>query len=437
MTREETNEASGRGVAGAARWVQATRAFASRHLDMRPSKGLTRGGIVTELLERRLSRRRFLARSTAAATGAAALITGCTSGGEKNPGTSAGTSGGGTAPPSPQATASGQAAAPALTTENFERAHQYSVARGGLGMLVMKGADLLFERYATAEQVHRLASGTKSFSGAIAVAAIEDGVLHGFDELVSDTITEWQHDAAAPGKKDITTRQLLSLTSGLEPATSLLQGERTRDNRYRAALGVELTMNPGTAFMYGPSHFYVFGELMRRKLQSRNETPLDYLTRRVLDPIGLRIAQWSKDEAGNPHMPAGAYLAAREWAKYGRLIKQRGMWQGKKILDSAILAECSRGSAVNPGYGLTFWLGLPITPKIVTTCSAPPRDAAFPSDLVEAAGHGKQRLYIIPSLDLVVVHQAESATFRDREFLSLLLGAEPPVAGTAVDGQSD
>ncbi len=399
------------------------------HTDMR---ALSRP-IGTRLAGLPLTRRRFLTRSALMAGGAASILAGCADG-EKAP-----DPGGDGTPANQERQVSAPPSQVTLDPGNFERAVEYSFARGGVGILVMQGPDVTFERYATDEQIHRLASGTKSFSGAIAVAAVEDGLLEGFDELVSDTITEWQEDVDArnPEKAVVTIRQLLSLTAGLEPATSLLQGARSRENRYLAALDAEQVMPLGTAFIYGPSSFYIFGELMRRKLLSRNESPLDYLTRRVFTPIGLQVAQWVKDDAGNPHIPAGAFLAAREWAKYGLLIKQGGTWEGRKVLDSAILAECLHGSEINPGYGLTFWLGVPITPKIVTSCSAPPRDSKFPADLVLAAGHGKQRLYIIPSLDLVVVHQAESPAFRDREFLALLLGVEPSADDTTADGQSD
>ncbi|MBI5284884.1 MAG: serine hydrolase [Chloroflexi bacterium] len=375
-----------------------------------------------------VSRRRFIAGSAAAAAGAAALLAGC--GGDKLDDAGSGTAAAAGATPTPPSL-------PSLDPANFERAAQYSFENSGVGVLVMRGHDIAFERYATEEQTHRLASGTKSFCGAIAAAAVQDGILSGFDEIVSDTITEWQHDARDPGKAGVTIRQMLSLTAGLEPATSLLQGPRSRENRYLAALDAELMMPPNTAFIYGSSSFFIFGELMRRKLESRNEGPLDYLMRRVLDPIGLRVGTWAKDDAGNPHMPNGAILAAREWAKFGLLIKQGGTWEGRQILDPALLAECFRGSAVNPGYGLTFWLGLPVTPKIVTSCSAPARDTAFPEDLVLAAGHGKQRLYIIPSLDLVVVQQAESSTFRDREFLSLLLGLNETATNARPAGGSE
>src|SRR5207249_4935391 len=58
---------------------------------------------------------------------------------------------------------------------------------------------------------HRLASGTKSFSGAMLAAAVEDGLLK-LDEKVADTITEWKNDQR---KSQITIRHLLSLTSGI------------------------------------------------------------------------------------------------------------------------------------------------------------------------------------------------------------------------------
>ena len=56
---------------------------------------------------------------------------------------------------------------------------------------------------------------------------------------------------------------------------------------------------PGTRFEYGPVPFQVFGELMTRKLRSKNESVKDYLRRRILDPIGLKVAFW-RDYNGQP-----------------------------------------------------------------------------------------------------------------------------------------
>ena len=112
-----------------------------------------------------------------------------------------------------------------------------------------------------------LASGTKSFAGVMLAAAIEDKLVSGFDEKVSDTITEWRSD---PRKRRITVRQLLSLTGGVEV------GPNGRPPAYSAAVGFPSRYEPGETFEYGPVPFQAFGELMRRKLAPRNESVAGY-----------------------------------------------------------------------------------------------------------------------------------------------------------------
>ncbi len=79
----------------------------------------------------------------------------------------------------------------------------------------MRRGEVIFEDYApewNADKPHLLASGTKSFSGVLAVCAVQDHYLE-LEERVADTLVEWKDD---PDKNRITIRQLLSLCSGLE-----------------------------------------------------------------------------------------------------------------------------------------------------------------------------------------------------------------------------
>ena len=281
----------------------------------------------------------------------------------------------------------------------FRSAADYLKSRNGHAMLVFHKDELIFEEYFNgwaADKAHRLASGTKSFSGALFAAASEDGLLE-IDEPVSKTITEWRDD---PKKEDITLRQLLSLTSGLEP------GDNGDVLDYSSAIDAKVIDRPGNKFRYGPNAFMIFGEVMKRKLAKDNESPLDYLKRRILTPIGLEFGFWRHTDEGNPHLPSGAFITAREWAKFGLLIQHHGEWHGDQILDPKLLAECFQGSKANPGYGLTFWLG---------------RGEGMPDDLVMAAGAGKQKLYIIPSMDLLIVQLAEAKRYQENEFLKLAL----------------
>ncbi|MCV5232780.1 serine hydrolase, partial [Escherichia coli] len=64
-------------------------------------------------------------------------------------------------------------------------------------MIVWKNGRIIFEEYQNGHKPDdpwMLASGTKSFSGVLLAAAIEDGIISGFDEKVADTITEWKGD---------------------------------------------------------------------------------------------------------------------------------------------------------------------------------------------------------------------------------------------------
>jgi CubicO group peptidase (beta-lactamase class C family) len=165
-------------------------------------------------------------------------------------------------------------------------------------------------------------------------ASIEDKLIKSFDEKVSDTISEWKTDAR---KSKITLRQLLSLTSGIDT------GENGRPPLYAAALGFPVKYEPGAMFEYGPAPFQIFGEVMRRKLLPKNETALDYLKRRVFSPIGLIVASWTHQN-GQPNIPSGAFLTAREWARFGQFLENGGRWNGKQIVSKKLLDECFKGT---------------------------------------------------------------------------------------------
>ncbi|MBC8134894.1 MAG: serine hydrolase [Fibrella sp.] len=217
----------------------------------------------------------------------------------------------------------------------YARAADYSAAHGGMSVLVLKDGVPVYERYEgdySASKSHQLASGTKSFWGVLAACAVQDGILKSLDEPAADTITEWKSD---PQRSQITVRHLLSFTSGLKPAERLFARPDVKD-RYAFAINQPAIAKPGTKYQYDDVHLYAFGGLLTRKLAAKAkregrspEDVLAYLDRRVLKPIGLRYDRWARDAAGNPALPYGAVLSAREWAKFGELIRLDGKWKGE------------------------------------------------------------------------------------------------------------
>src|SRR6266581_903795 len=194
-------------------------------------------------------------------------------------------------------------------------AAMYSESKRGVSMLVMQNGRTIFEHYAnggSASGRWPIFSGTKSFWGIAALAAVHDGLFR-LDDLVSDTITEWKSD---PRKSGITIRQLLDQTDGIEGA-SRLQRASIRD-RNAMAIRLPTVAEPGAAFIYGPSHLQIFSELLRRKFKGR--ATISYIEGHVSDRLRIRHLNYKKDARGNPLPATGFELTAREWARYGELV---------------------------------------------------------------------------------------------------------------------
>jgi CubicO group peptidase (beta-lactamase class C family) len=313
-----------------------------------------------------------------------------------------------------------QTAPKSLDSAAIQSALEYSKGLDGLSLLVMQAGKIVFEDYHNGfgkDDSHLLASATKSFAGVMLAALIEDKLIGSFDDKVARTITEWAADSR---KSQITFRELLSLTSGLDP------GPIGRIIGYAQAVQSAAVNAPGTTFQYGPAPYQIFGEAVKRTL--KGETPLEYLTRRIFKPIGLDVTGWRFGQDNNPAMATGATLKAGEWAKFGEFIRRRGIWEGRRIVRADLIEELLKPTAANPSFGIGFWLEATSDIDVEESGRIIRRDAAgaaaapkSPFKIVMSAGAGKQRLYIIDALDLVVVRQGKASAFNDAEFLTRLL----------------
>ena len=194
--------------------------------------------------------------------------------------------------------------------------------------------------------------------------------------------------------------------------------------RYNLAARYE----PGTHFEYGPVPFQVFGEVMTRKLKAERRdghaisasphSRPDRLEGRVLANGRRAAAAAAGGEPDGPRM-------GKIWPvpEKRRQVEWQTARSGKKLLD-----ELVTGSAANPAYGISFWLNREGTGPSGANLPRRAMDEISSNgvsdgakDLFMAAGAANQRLYIIPSLDLVVVRQGQLAQYDDREFLKRLL----------------
>jgi CubicO group peptidase (beta-lactamase class C family) len=301
-----------------------------------------------------------------------------------------------------------------VTAETCAAAQQYNRDTGGVSMLVWVDGQVVCEDYVAGtgpDDSRELWSCTKSFCGAMAAAAIEDGLISSWDEGLVGTIPEWTEDER---KSLITLRQLLSLTSGIQAD---LEGGGTPT--YAESLLVPAIYDPGTVWEYGSVPYQIFGEYLRRKLDPAYVDPLAYFEDRILEPIGAVYGAWTRGSDDMPHLPWGSQWVPRQWIKYGELVRLGGYWPPaeEQVVAQELLDEAYHHSAIKDDYGLTWWLPVPGVPT-------------KPCDAVMAFGLGTQKLYVVRSLELVAVRQTDSnfqtLFFEDDAFLDALLAPPNP-----------
>jgi CubicO group peptidase (beta-lactamase class C family) len=312
-----------------------------------------------------------------------------------------------------------------LSAASMEAAASYSASHGGMGTLIKQHGKIAYEG-GNVNEAHKIYSGTKAFWVLAALAAQEEGILN-LDERVSATIPEWQADARKAG---ITVRQLISFTSGMEPKFEL-HGNGFAD-RDRIAINASIVGGTGSSFIYGPAALQVFAEVFKRKLSAHGQSLTGYLERKVLRPLGLGPQRYLSDGAGNPLIATGFLLSATQWSRMGDLI----LAHGRPVLSGSELDQCFHGYGPNHAFGIGFWNNRNAGAGGRETDIEDILDQKWslqdwhgiclcreaPGDTVAAVGSGYQRLYVIPSLDLIAVRLGNFTRFSDAEFLRKLLG---------------
>ncbi|MES2097844.1 MAG: serine hydrolase [Pseudomonadota bacterium] len=358
----------------------------------------------------------------------------------------------GTSADSPPVAATLPRPATAGETASYANAAAYSDSKQGEAVVVMRYGRVVYSHYTSgyANTAHALASGSKSFSCALEGFAEQDGLL-ALTDRASSVITDWQSD---PDKSKITVLDLLSLQSGLTGNPAYLPLTASTLDTYQLAVTETDSYAPGQAFVYDPLSFQNFAMIFQLRSGggyggngqvTGGTDPVDYLQTKLFTPLGIPASAygWGRDAKNHPQMAGGASFAATDWLKYGQFALQRGTWQSNRLLPAATIDYCT-GGYKNPaflGYGVTWWLNAHTAGTYDPAIDRVPGDAVpvgtadqfapdAPADMYMAAGAGFERLYVVPSLGLVVVRfapigSAVTVSWSDNTFLGKLIGTLP------------
>ncbi|MGI6201370.1 MAG: serine hydrolase domain-containing protein [Christensenellales bacterium] len=232
---------------------------------------------------------------------------------------------------------------------------------GVLAVMVYQDGALIDEARIAPDVPHNLYSFTKSFTSTAVGMAIDEGRLR-LEDRVCDLLGECLPAHPDPKLERLQLRHLLTMASGHDQSYLLShQRAKLKDGWIAHYLSQSLPYEPGDRFNYDSGDTYLAGCMLRR---ATGQTVREYLTGRLFEPLGIRVAHWEVAPCGNQFGGGGLWLRTRDAAKLPLLYLNQGQWQGRQLVSAAYVARASAKQidTFNPGdggfgYGFQFWRG--------------------------------------------------------------------------------
>lgn len=283
-------------------------------------------------------------------------------------------------------------------------------------VIVYKG-EIVAERYAPGFSAQMPLLGwsmTKSVMNALVGILVKQGKLSLTDE---NLMPEWNH----PGdrRSQITLDSMLRMSSGLKfdenegnPLGNLIQMLFGQSNVAAYAASQPLEADPGSKWQYASGTSNILSRIVRRAIGDRDADYLTFPRRALFNPLGMSSAVIEPDASGTFIGSAFMYATARDWARFGLLYLQDGVWEGQRILPEGWVkySRTPTPAAPKKNYGAHFWLMNVSTPS-------------GHSKIMTAQGFQDQYTAIIPSHQLVIVHLGRNKNRTRQQFIPRVLAA--------------
>lgn len=276
-----------------------------------------------------------------------------------------------------------------IATDKLSQTHKELQS---IAYLIIKNDSIWHESYFDGFNVN---SKTNSFSMAKSVVsaalgkAIMEGKIKSLDQKVVDFFPELKGTYA----KEVSVGDLSSMASGLSwderyySPFSIVTRAYFDDDLKKVILGLDVNEKPGKSFKYLSGATQLLAMCIEK---ATGEYLSDYVSKSFWQPMGAENdALWQLD-----HEPDGVEKAycciasnARDFARFGKLYKQHGKWNGKQILDSTFIAKSLQPRFKDsPEYGYGWWL-----------------HEIKGKKLFYMRGHLGQFVIVIPQDDLIIV----------------------------------
>ncbi|HMO75981.1 MAG TPA: serine hydrolase [Sphingopyxis sp.] len=311
----------------------------------------------------------------------------------------------------------GDAPPPALAPAIQAKADALFADAGAVGetraLLVLRDGEPVYERYGPGFGPD---SKMISWSMAKSITAVLTGFLVSDGQLSIDgpaPVAAWQRSGDPRGA--ITLKHLLHMTSGLEhveegdpvwngDTVTMLFGTGAPDMAAFAE-AKPAAAAAGERFNYSSATSVILSDILADTLtpskspEARREAVRDFVSGRLAEPLGMTSLTPEFDAAGTMIGSSIMHATARDYARFGEFLRNRGVANGQRLLPESWMRFMLAPSPGDAGYGGHIWLNRP-RPRGAAEALWPDRG---PNDLFACIGHQGQYIIVSPSQRLTIV----------------------------------
>ncbi|MCK7589587.1 beta-lactamase family protein [Subsaxibacter sp. CAU 1640] len=235
-------------------------------------------------------------------------------------------------------------------------------SNGTIAYVIIKNDSIWFENYYDGfgeDSKSNSFSMAKSYVSGLMFKAIEEGYIKSLDQPVGDFFPEFSEGLAAK----MTVGDLSSMASGTNwdeayySPFSITTRAYFDDDLEKVILGLKVVEQPGTKWKYASGDTQLLAMVIEK---ATGKKLYNYLSESFWKPLGSENSTlWQVDSDDHDLVKAYCCIAsnAKDFARFGKLFKDHGKWNGKQILDSTHVAKMvTPRFAESPQYGYGWWL---------------------------------------------------------------------------------
>ncbi|WP_114940267.1 serine hydrolase domain-containing protein [Mucilaginibacter endophyticus] len=277
-------------------------------------------------------------------------------------------------------------------------------------VVVIKNGKLLIEEYfngSARDSLHNPRSVGKTFASAVMGIAIHDGYIKSVDQTLKEFYNLKKFNNYSAQKDNVTLKSLLTMSSVFDADDDKSDSPGNEDNMYPTDDWVKFALDlktdsskaAGKQWNYFTAGVVVLGDILNESVPGGLDK---YSADKLFKPLGITNYRWQYTPKNVPNTAGGLQMRSLDYAKFGQLYKNVGLWNSKQVLPPSWVKDSFTKHLTLPKdvvgegfYGYLFW-------NKTYTVNGKAYETYY------CSGNGGNKIFVFTDQPLVVIITAEA-----------------------------